>query len=451
MVEEEGRVEMKTVNVPQIGKRKNRCEERLILLSLDAVGAEDLNYLKTLPNFSKILNKSAICERVNSVYPSLTYPAHTSIVTGKVPNHHGVVNNTLLQPHYEHPDWASSRKHIKGTTLYEELRKKGWKTAALLWPVTGHGKITYNFPEIHANRWWESLPLKTVWNGSFLYSLQLIPYMKELVGGIKQPLLDDSLTRAAEFTLRKKNPNLLMVHFLDVDEHRHIYGVNHEEVTRALERTDRRLGELYKVLEETGDMNKTTLVILGDHYQKDTKQVVYFNHLLKQKGYLKTRGNKIVDYRAVAKNCDGSCYIYVNSKCNNEDMTRELTEMFFSLKEHEMYGIDRIYTGEEAGKLGADMTCLLMIEARDGYYYLDEFEEMTKKVDEVKAHKMKGTHGYLPDQEGYHTFFMASGYGIREGEQIPEMTLMDEGATLARLFEVDLGKIDGKVIEQLLK
>jgi len=265
VAEKEGRIEMRTGRISDIWKRINPIEERLILLSLDAVGAEDLKYLRTLPNFSKILEKGSVCENVNSVYPSLTYPAHTSIITGKVPNHHGIVNNTLLQPHYASPDWASSRKQIQGTTLYDELRKKGWRTASLLWPVTGRGKITYNFPEIHANRWWESLPVKTVWNGSPGYCVQLLPYMKELAGGIKQPLLDDSLTKAAEFTLRKKNPNLLMVHFLDVDEHRHMYGVNHEEVTKALERTDRRLGEIYRVLEETGDMDKTTLVIFGDH------------------------------------------------------------------------------------------------------------------------------------------------------------------------------------------
>ena len=57
----------------------------MIVISLDAVGTEDLPYLKTLPNFSRFWRDAAVCEQVRSVYPSLTYPAHTSIITGKYP------------------------------------------------------------------------------------------------------------------------------------------------------------------------------------------------------------------------------------------------------------------------------------------------------------------------------------------------------------------------------
>ena len=87
--------------------KRRKVDRRMVVISLDAVGARDLAYLKTLPNFQKLRAQSGYCDHVESVYPSITYPAHTSIVTGKKPLHHGVVNNLRLQPGRKSPDRKS--------------------------------------------------------------------------------------------------------------------------------------------------------------------------------------------------------------------------------------------------------------------------------------------------------------------------------------------------------
>lgn len=63
--------------------KRRKVDRRMVVISLDAVGARDLAYLKTLPNFQKLRAQSGYCDHVESVYPSITYPAHTSIVTEK--------------------------------------------------------------------------------------------------------------------------------------------------------------------------------------------------------------------------------------------------------------------------------------------------------------------------------------------------------------------------------
>ena len=131
---------------------------RLYMISLDAVGSKDIESLSTLPSFSRFRKQAAECLSVESVYPSLTYPAHTSMVTGKWPKNHGIVNNTKNQPHYARPDWYFTRKLIRGTTIYDEMIKKGWRVCSLLWPVTGKSRIQYNLPEIHPNRFWQKEP-----------------------------------------------------------------------------------------------------------------------------------------------------------------------------------------------------------------------------------------------------------------------------------------------------
>lgn len=56
--------------------------KHLIVVSIDALVFEDLEYAKTLPNFSKILRDCSLIERVNTIYPSLTHPVHATIISG---------------------------------------------------------------------------------------------------------------------------------------------------------------------------------------------------------------------------------------------------------------------------------------------------------------------------------------------------------------------------------
>lgn len=432
-------------------KQQDNVPDRVLIISLDALGTSDLDAMLQLPNFGRLAEHAAICRQVKSVCPTLTYPAHTSIITGKKPVHHGIINNTQLQPGRANPDWFWQRKYIKGTTLYDEAIHAGWRTASLLWPVTAKSRIHYCLPEVLANRPWQNQISVMLTNSSVRYVLDLYRRFGHLLDGIRQPALDNFVHASALHTIRKHNPDLLLMHFTDLDTNRHIYGVQHDKALAARERHDRRLGEILQALAETGDMERTTIVLLGDHYQKDTKQIVYFNYLLKEKGYLKTRKDKITDYKVVAKNCDGSCYIYVHPSYRNDTaLLTEVTQMFTQLSEDKAYGIGRIITGKEAGERGADDTCVIMIEAKEGYYYLDEFEVPTRPVSEEKKHKMRATHGYFPDRPDYTTFFMASGFGIREGVEIASMQLYDEGPTLAKLMGLTLPDIDGRIIEEIL-
>lgn len=424
----------------------------MIILSFDAVGSQDLEYMSTLPHFGRFMEHAAMCRNVESVYPSVTYPAHTSIVTGKTPRHHGIVNNTRLQPHRPKPDWFWQRKYVKGTTLYDEAIKAGWKTAALLWPVTAKSNIRYCIPEVLPNRPWQTQASVMLTNSTPVYLLDLYRRFGHMLDGIKQPALDNFTHAAALYTIKKHNPDLFLIHLTDVDTNRHRYGVKHEKAVQALDRHDARLGEILRALEETGDMEKTTVVLLGDHYQQDTHTIVYFNYLLRERGYLTAKGDKITDYKVVAKNCDGSCYLYLHPKYRTDKaLRREIIQMFKELSKEDKYGIDRIFTGNSAGEMGADNRCFLMIEAKQGYYYLDEFEVLTRPVEEEKKHKMLGTHGYLPGKKEYQTFFMADGYGVRRDSKVDAMCLYDEGPTLAKIMGLYLPDADGRIVEEILK
>lgn len=441
-----------------------RRPKRVMVISFDAAGSADLAYLKTLPHFKRILSEAALCPHVNSVYPSLTYPAHTSIVTGRMPKNHGVVNNIKLQPGRENPDWIYQRRYIKSQTLYGEAKKKGMKTAGLLWPVIGRSGMDYYVPEIMVTRKWQNQILANALNGPIGYQLELQRRFGHLRDGIRQPGLDDFITACALYTIRKYNPDLFFLHLTDADSMRHEYGVCHEEVTRALERHDKRLGQLLEALAETGDMSETTVVLLGDHYQKDVNKGACVNHALWKAGLLEEKNGRIRSWKAYAQNCDGSCYIYLNPKLSRkgasagqEAVKRCVWEAVVALAGREDFGIGRVFTGKEAGRLGADPDCLFMLEAKEGWYFADDFQTPVKMPDKTakgagrKESCVWGTHGFLPQGEDYQTFFAMAGCCVRPGIVEQEIALWDEGATLAALLGVELGKMDGRVIDGMLE
>ena len=297
---------------------RKKHPNRVMVISLDAVGNRDLELMKTLPNFCAFFERAALCSRVESVYPSLTYPAHTSILTGRKPIHHGIVNNTKLQPGRERPDWVYQRKFIKSTTLWDEAAKKGIRTAALLWPVAGRSKIPYCVPEVMVTRKWQTQILVNAMNGPVRYQLELNRRFGHLRDGIHQPALDNFIQASALYTIRKYNPGLFFLHLTDVDTNRHIYGVDHPKAREAIERHDQRLCELLQALEETGDMDRTTVFLLGDHYQKDADRIAFVNFIFRKEGLIRVKDGKVKEWKAVAKSCDGSCYVYLHPKARKD-------------------------------------------------------------------------------------------------------------------------------------
>lgn len=425
-------------------KRTEYC----IVLSLDAVGSRDLEFLREQPNMKELLKTAAYSAQVSSVYPSITYPAHTSIVTGHYPGTHGIVNNLKLQPLMENPDWFWKKKDIRKPTLYEEAEKKGIRTAALLWPVTGGARISYNLPEILPNRPWQNQISVSMRNGTVPYELGLNNRFGYLRDGVKQPQLDNFVHLSMLYTIRRYHPQLMLVHLTDVDTNRHLYGVDSFEAKEALRRHDKRIGELIEVLKEEGIYEKTTLFILGDHSQMDVRHVLYPNYWLKEKGLLKVKDGKIKNFQAYAHNCDGSCYIYAR-KGLEEETRRRIVQAVRELKEMYPQAIERIYSRREAEGLGADGACACMLEAGEGWYFLNEMETLTAEADtrSGRPHMMKGTHGFHPGKPDYQTIFIAAGCGIRKGIDIGGMSLVDEGPTIAARLGISLGETAGRTLD----
>lgn len=430
--------------------------KRMIVVSFDAVGARDLEFLQEQPNFKAFFEESCLSRQVKSIYPSVTYPAHTSILTGCYPKNHGVINNTLVQPHLPKPDWMWQKHYIKRPTLVDLVHKEGGKVACLFWPVMARSGIKWNLPEVLANRPWNNQVFASLRNGSPLYEISLLCRFGKLMDGIRQPQLDNFSFESALYTLEKYKPDLMLIHLTDVDTIRHENGLQGEEVTAALLRHDERLGRLVQKLKDLHLYEDTALVLLGDHYQKDVSVVDYPNYYLERAGFLTVKNGRIHTFDAICHEADGSAYIYVKDR--DPEVTGRVKALFEMLKNQKKCGIEAIYTSEEAASFGADPTCALMLEAKDGHYFQDEALLPSQTVDAANlpniygkqtTHGMYATHGYHPDREGYGTFFAIRGEGIKRGVEIGPMCLVDEGPTLAKILGLTLENTDGRVLDEI--
>ena len=100
---------------------------RLCMISLDAVAQPDAGRLLGLPALSALAENGVFCDNVKTVYPTLTYPIHTSLITGCYPRTHGIGHNQPFQPDTP-PNmraWYWSVKDIKVKTLYQAAKEKG--------------------------------------------------------------------------------------------------------------------------------------------------------------------------------------------------------------------------------------------------------------------------------------------------------------------------------------
>ncbi len=125
----------------------------LVLISVDGlrpdyVTAADEHGAK-VPNLRKMMKEGAYAEGVTGVIATVTYPSHTTLVTGVWPAQHGIWANTTFDPlQKNYQGWYWYAEDIRVPTLWDAARQAGWTTASIQWPVTVGAKITWDIPEV---------------------------------------------------------------------------------------------------------------------------------------------------------------------------------------------------------------------------------------------------------------------------------------------------------------
>src|SRR2546427_4104140 len=131
-----------------------RHDAHVIMISIDGLVPD--YYLEParlglrVPNLVKMKLGGAYAEGVEGIFPTVTYPAHTTMITGVRPAVHGIVQNRIFEAPTEPQtrEWYWFSEALKTETLWSMAKKSGLVTANVGWPVTVGADIDYNVPEI---------------------------------------------------------------------------------------------------------------------------------------------------------------------------------------------------------------------------------------------------------------------------------------------------------------
>lgn len=421
-------------------------KKRMVVLSLDALGAEDEKRTEKCKNIRSIIEGGIFFPRVESVFPTLTYPAHATLLTGRYPASHGIVNNIRLQPDREKPDWYWYAKDIKGDTLFKACRREKKKVGAIFWPVSAGAHIHWNMAEIWPHRRFQNQTMVSMLNSTMPFAFQGAKKYGNLLAGIRQPNLDDFAAALAVDLIRNKPFDCLFVHFTDIDAHKHQYGIHHEEVDASFLRTDRRVGEVIQALDEVGILSDTDIVLLSDHSQREIRNALRLNQIFYRHGILEAQGGRVTRWQAYANSCEGSCYVYV--KDDDPEFIAFVGRLLQDIKNN-IGGIDRIYTREEIIALGGDLQCAFHLTADSKCVFSNSLEG---EVFGTMDNDYRANHGYPPTLRNYEAMFAAKGPSFHSGRiETSTIPMVEIAPTLAEALEVKLRGAEGRARTEYLK
>lgn len=409
--------------------------KHLIIISIDALNAKDRAVFKHLPLFQDFIENGAYFPVVSSIYPSITYPCHTSIITGTYPKEHGIYNNEIPEPEKSPKhDWHWYEKDIQVPTLFDVAKAAGMTTAAVCYPVmAGSKSIDYNFPEIWSNTGESQLSL--FWKyGSRSLIFNALKHAGKAKGK-EQPYLDNFSTALFMDIIRKKKPQLAALHLTELDTARHHHGTFSPEAKSALISAAHHIEDIIFLTKEIGIYEDTTFVLLGDHGFQDYHTAISFNRLLVDFDLMELdEAGKIKSWKAYGASSDGSLQIHLKDP-DDQKARRQVETIIDFLLALPNSPVKKSFTAKETKlRFQLDGPFHYMLEAADGYAFVqDIFKSYLKPISEIKD-SYKATHGFLPTQENLRTTLLIKGPQIRPGVYLDKISLVDEAPIFAKIL-----------------
>ena len=392
----------------------------------------------SVPTLTSLVARGASSGGALSVFPSVTYPAHTSIASGVVPARHGVFTNAIFDPlGKNHDAWRWYAEDVSVPRVWDVAYAAGYRTALIDWPVTVGAKATYHVPEFWRAKQPEDVKLIRALSTPDLLERVSAAYPDFRAGFRPQDVTDEAGTDIAEYLVLQARPHLVFLHVWQVDAAQHAHGVWSHPARAAIENADRQLARLLAAVERAGIASETTLVVASDHGFANVTRCVNPRSLLQRAGLLTfDAAGKPTAWQADVLSATGAAYVYLNEPHDAALKARVLT-VFETARASGTSGIARIFSTEEVRALGGDPAAFLALEPELGTYFgggHDTYE--TPPV-------YQGVHGYDPNRPEMKASLILFGAGVPHGT-LDGARLIDIAPTVARWLGLTLPHVDGR-------
>lgn len=435
-------------------------KQKLFVLSMDAMVHEDVEYMMTKPNFRRLFEKRAEVERVQSVFPAITYPCHTTMMTGCNPGKHGIYNNVPFKDYEDNKKhWYLDSKIIRVEDLFAAAKRAGCTTASVYWPICGNNpnidhiinEYFFFYPGVHPEIVFPQMGADETAMQAIRENYHWLP--SHVCPEGKQKRGFDAFIMACTCSLiRNAKPDVLLVHNCAPDSARHVNGVFGKGVYDALDRTDAWLGDVIAAMEEAGTFEDTNFVLTSDHGQLDYTRRIRINVLLAQGGFLQVAPDKTVyDWQAYGQSNGMSTSIYLRDP-GNKKLYDEVYAYLKGLVESGKYNFRNLYTTEEAKEKYGTYGPFSFMISTDGTASISEMwtEDAIEILGADEQKPVAATHGHEPDL-GVHPIFLGRGPAFKEGAVLAHAQLRDIAPTLAAVLGQTMPEAEGRALTELLK
>lgn len=423
--------------------------EHVVLISIDGFRPEF--YKDTLwpaPNLQLMKKQGVYADSVRSVFPSITYAAHSTIITGALPGKHGIVHNSPFEPGGGSGGWYWYEDAIKVQTLWDAVKEENLTTAAVIWPVTVGAPIDFNIPVIRPAKTQNATPLSLTRDNANPPGL-LEEIEEHATGKLRSKIfnnnyfiMDENISRMGAYLIEEYKPALTAIHFISVDHFAHAEGRNGEKVKQAVGLVDRAVGSVVEAVKRAGMEENTAFIITGDHGFVNRKNSIQPNIWLREAGLLNDFKNG--DWKAYFQSAGGAAFLHLKNKKDKATLDRvhELLEAMPEAKEKYF----RLIKRKELDEIGADPEVALVLAGKNGTVFGSGVEG-----EELQVLKSGGAHGFFPDFAEIHTGFIGWGAGFNQRKSIPFMGLEDISPLIAKLLNIRFEAPDGMLHQVLLK
>jgi predicted AlkP superfamily pyrophosphatase or phosphodiesterase len=413
--------------------------EPVLLISIDGLQPGDVIEAERrgleIPNLRRFVREGAYATGVVGVLPTVTYPSHTTLITGTAPARHGVIGNTTFDPmQINQGGWYWYASDIKVPTLWDAVKQAGRSTASVHWPVTvGAAAIDWNLPQV-----WRTGHADDAKLVAALSTPGLLPELEGELGayapGINEEI-DGDETRGrfvAELIARKK-PYFTTAYLTALDHEQHAKGPGSPQAHAILERIDAIVGQLVAV--QLAAHPDSVIAVVSDHGFSNTTTEVNFYRAFIDAGLI-TLGSdgKIASWEAEPWTSGGSVAVML-ARRGDEALERKVRALLERLKADPAMRIRAIADRPEIARLGGNP---------EAAFYLDLMPDANSggfKGLEVPLSGLagsKGMHGFFPAAAMMRSTFMLVGPGVPAGRSLGEVDMRAIAPTLAAALDVPL-------------
>ena len=422
----------------------------VLMISIDGLKPEyvtqaDARGMK-LPYLRSMIQNGTYAEGVIGVWPTVTYPSHTTLLTGVYPAAHGIYNNLEFDPQMRYSGaWHWYASQIQSPTLWKVAHGAGLSTASIGWPVSvGATDVDWLIPEF----WRTADPSATSNPADRLLLAALArpdtliqqlepaagPYM---MGNDTSIAGDETKTRYALEVLRRYKPAFMTLHLSSLDDAQHAHAPFSPEADRTLESIDGMVARLAAAA--VANDPAAVLVVVSDHGFMNISHYVNLYIPFIEAGLIQatvnpqTKAPVIASWKAQPWMAGGMAAIRLQDS-GDRQTEQQARALLGKLAADPANGIAEILDRDAIAKREGFPDAAFLVVLKPGYYTGPA--TTGSLVTEIQGNR--GSHGFSPEYPEMRASFFAVGVGIAQHRDLGVIDMRQIAPTVAGILKVPM-------------